>query len=130
MSRVESRSGTVEATPRKRLTFWQKVDVLKRQHYWCATVGCITTIGLSGGAPAEFDHVLPLELGGDDDLDNVQALCIPCHKAKTREDIKRIRKAARLRRDADPETRRKSPRPLRSRGFSRDPLSWKGNNEK
>ncbi|WP_308377906.1 HNH endonuclease signature motif containing protein [Streptomyces sp. ISL-98] len=35
----------------------------------------------------DVDHVLPLALGGEDTDDNVQPLCRPCHRLKTREDF-------------------------------------------
>jgi 5-methylcytosine-specific restriction enzyme A len=35
---------------------------------------------------AEVDHVLPKAKGGDDDIDNLQAICTDCHKAKTMTD--------------------------------------------
>lgn len=31
----------------------------------------------------EVDHKTPKAKGGDDSLHNLQAICIPCHKAKT-----------------------------------------------
>jgi len=31
----------------------------------------------------ELDHIVPLVDGGSHDLDNLQTLCTPCHKAKT-----------------------------------------------
>ncbi len=31
----------------------------------------------------EVDHVIPKAQGGKDRLSNVQAICTPCHKAKT-----------------------------------------------
>lgn len=31
----------------------------------------------------EVDHVIPKAQGGADRLDNLQALCAPCHAAKT-----------------------------------------------
>lgn len=31
----------------------------------------------------EVDHVIPKSQGGTDDDDNLQAICDPCHKAKT-----------------------------------------------
>lgn len=31
----------------------------------------------------EVDHITPKAKGGTDDPDNLQAICIPCHKAKT-----------------------------------------------
>lgn len=39
----------------------------------------------------ECDHIVPLWEGGTDDEDNLQLLCRPCHKAKTREEA--VRKA-------------------------------------
>ncbi|WP_342749401.1 MULTISPECIES: HNH endonuclease signature motif containing protein [Streptomyces] len=35
----------------------------------------------------DVDHMQPLALGGTDTDSNVQPLCRPCHKAKTREDF-------------------------------------------
>ena len=29
------------------------------------------------------DHIIPSSLGGGDDLDNLQAVCGPCHVSKT-----------------------------------------------
>lgn len=31
----------------------------------------------------EVDHIVPIHLGGSDDLANLQPLCAPCHAAKT-----------------------------------------------
>lgn len=42
----------------------------------CKLQGCVT--------PAtECDHVTPKAKGGTDDLDNLQAICSPCHQEKT-----------------------------------------------
>lgn len=51
---------------------------------------------VGGAAGLEWDHVLPLEMGGDDELDNLQPLCRPCHRAKTRQDAGHIAKARRM----------------------------------
>jgi 5-methylcytosine-specific restriction endonuclease McrA len=29
-----------------------------------------------------YDHIIPDRMGGRNDLDNAQVLCVPCHKAK------------------------------------------------
>lgn len=65
--------------------------------------------------PFEIDHITPLELGGHEGPHNLQALCIPCHKAKTKLDVARIAKAKRQAKLLKP--REKSKRPIRSRGF-------------
>ena len=61
------------------------------------------------------DHILPLDLGGKTEFENLQILCkTPCHIIKTAQDIKRIAKARRLR------TPRKAPkRKLQSGGFDK-----------
>ena len=41
----------------------------------------------------EADHILPVVEGGDSNLDNMRTLCIPCHRAVTRE--LRVRRSAR-----------------------------------
>lgn len=48
----------------------------------------------------EWDHVIPLALGGTDTLDNLQPLCRPCHRAKTGTDKGHIAKAGRMNRRA------------------------------
>jgi 5-methylcytosine-specific restriction protein A len=35
----------------------------------------------------DVDHVIPLARGGQDVDSNIQALCRPCHKLKTRSDF-------------------------------------------
>ncbi len=35
----------------------------------------------------DVDHITPLAKGGEDVAGNVQLLCRPCHKAKTRRDF-------------------------------------------
>ena len=67
----------------------------------------------------EFDHDLPDVLGGDNSLDNCRAICVRCHKHKTKGDIRQTRKADRQR-DKNNGT---FPKPIgnariQSRGFS------------
>ena len=38
-------------------------------------------------AATAIDHIIPLSHGGTDDDGNTQALCEPCHEAKTRRDM-------------------------------------------
>ena len=37
----------------------------------------------------EVDHIIPLYKGGSNDQDNLQGLCVECHKAKTVTDCNR-----------------------------------------
>ena len=50
--------------------------ILIRDNYTCRVCG-LTTKDL------EVDHIINIAQGGTDDDGNLQALCIPCHKAKT-----------------------------------------------
>jgi 5-methylcytosine-specific restriction protein A len=42
-------------------------------------------------AASEVDHIIAKGLGGTDDTDNLQSICKPCHKRKTKEDVRAIR---------------------------------------
>ena len=49
------------------------------------------------GKAWDIDHILPLALGGTNELENLQILCKPCHHSKTSQsDIPRIAKTKRL----------------------------------
>lgn len=52
---------------------------------------------LQPGSRWEVDHVVPLALGGRDEVCNLQVLCVACHGGKTaREDLPAIAKARRV----------------------------------
>lgn len=80
-----------EAHCRRRPSVELKRRILESQQGCC--LSCGKELGL-----VEFDHVIPLGLGGDNAADNWAAVCPPCHKSKTRSDLKRIAKAKRQRR--------------------------------
>jgi 5-methylcytosine-specific restriction protein A len=52
---------------------------------------------VGGRLRAEFDHIIPLILGGENRETNLQLLCHECHKAKTQLDVKLKAKVARVR---------------------------------
>lgn len=66
-----------------------KVRVYLRAKGICAT--CTLTT-LSG----QYDHIIPLILGGEHRETNLQWLCVPCHAAKTKRDVKIKAKVARV----------------------------------
>jgi len=105
----------VEATPRKAMTPARRRRVRERQGDLCACDGCVELW-------VDVDHVVPLELGGADDDENLEGLCKAHHKEKTKADAKRIAKARRLRKREAGEKRRrgreiKSNPKIRSAGF-------------
>jgi 5-methylcytosine-specific restriction protein A len=48
-------------------------------------------------ATGQYDHIIPLIIGGENRESNLQFLCTPCHKAKTKLDVKLKAKVARVR---------------------------------
>jgi 5-methylcytosine-specific restriction endonuclease McrA len=80
-----------------------KQDALKRSGIKCEASGprygleegqrcnCSLSLGV------QYDHDVPDQLGGDNSLENCRAICVQCHKIKTRGDIQQIRKSDRMR---------------------------------
>jgi 5-methylcytosine-specific restriction protein A len=56
----------------------------------CAKCGVEAAVG-------QYDHAISLILGGENRESNLQFLCTPCHKAKTKLDVKLKAKVARVR---------------------------------
>lgn len=69
--------------------------------------------------PAEYDHAIPLILGGPNCESNLQLLCVPCHRAKTKIDVKLKAKVARVRKKHLSIAR--SRQKIQSPGFSKAP---------
>jgi 5-methylcytosine-specific restriction protein A len=55
------------------------------------------TRAITGKLRAEFDHMIPLIIGGSHRENNIQLLCHECHAAKTKLDVKLKAKVARVR---------------------------------
>jgi 5-methylcytosine-specific restriction protein A len=76
---------------------------------------CYLCSGRIGADQAwEIEHVVPWELTHDNSDDNLRLAHAKCHKAKTADDIRGIRKADRIKAKHDG-TYPPSPNPLRSR---------------
>ena len=69
--------------------------IVERQQGACALCGCLLGPGFT-----EFDHPPPLALreasSDPNDPALLQALCLPCHRSKTGDDLRSIAKAKRL----------------------------------
>src|SRR6516162_4946464 len=118
----------LDGVPRQRLTAEERILLLERQHELCAgpcgeSLVWQVVDGRPVYGPMVDEHLLPLALGGSNDLANRALLCVPCAREKTRTDRKAIAKVARIRRRmfGDPRPKRK----IRSRGFPRDPWHWR-----
>lgn len=76
---------------RKKFTPAAKAAIVEAQGGRCTLCQC-------EGGPWEYDHVIPLALGGQDIVENLEAVCQPCHRIKTKGDVKMIAKAKRQKR--------------------------------
>lgn len=100
----------VEATPRLSVSPARRKRVLEAHGGRCYYPGCEETHGL------EFEHVIPLWMGGKDDDSNTAPMCSPHHKAKTATDAKMRAKVKRIiKRDTEPQ----KPSRLQGRGFDK-----------
>lgn len=99
---------------RRYLTDAERRELLLRQHGLCAAPNCLSE------GPFEADHTIPHVW---DDKKPDQLLCVPCHRAKTKRDVKAIAKVKRIVRGP-----KQPKRKLRSRGFDKS-LSKKMNGE-
>jgi len=73
---------------RRYLTASELHAMLQRQHGLCASPDCMSE------GPFEADHFACVALGNASKPD--QLLCVPCHRAKTKRDIKAIAKVRRI----------------------------------
>ncbi|MDP9809406.1 5-methylcytosine-specific restriction endonuclease McrA [Rhizobium tibeticum] len=89
--------------PRTEFARKTKQQALTRSGHRCEATG--TRYGFEEGQRCncslslgvQFDHDVPDQLGGDNGLENCRAICVQCHKHKTRNDIQQIRKSDRQR---------------------------------
>lgn len=70
------------------LSTYARIKVRARDHGVCEACGSV-------GGEWEADHRVPLAEGGTNDLSNYRTLCIPCHRAATRELAARMARARR-----------------------------------
>ena len=76
-------------------TIWRD-KILIKQKSKCAGKDCAKLHNgkkLMVNIRSDFDHIIPLALGGKHKLSNIQALCPGCHRLKTREDRYKISQA-------------------------------------
>lgn len=108
---------------RKRWSKKQRAEIFAENGGRCYLCG----EKIPAGEEYDLDHVLALDLTGPDDPGNLKPAHKGCHREKTAEDIRRIAKARRIRRDLDPETRRvpKKRIPHRKQPWPSRPMNWR-----
>lgn len=85
----KQKTGRAEGSPQRRGAYRKYVmarDSIKNPDGTPSrTVPCASCGTHDDVANMDADHIVPLSHGGDDHPTNMQALCRPCHKAKTAE---------------------------------------------
>lgn len=97
-------------TRRCYLTAKAKAEIHHDQNGCCAECGDWIML-----AETEWDHILPLCLGGLND-NNWQGLCCKCHSAKTKKEAGMRAKADRQRKSYEGTKKRRGPK-MQSRSF-------------
>lgn len=72
---------TLKPVPRKSLNRSSKREMMSRQKNRCRF--CQSKITLEPYCNADADHIIPINYGGKTNLDNMQLLCVGCHRHKT-----------------------------------------------
>jgi hypothetical protein len=66
---------------RRSMTEPERRLVLEKQENKCSGINCKLTS--MSGHPYDIDHKIPIQFGGTDEHNNLQALCTECHRNKT-----------------------------------------------
>lgn len=77
---LQAKAGTTEME-RGRAWMAKRERVALRFNYLCAHCGLVWR-----KSHDQIDHIVPREQGGSNDEANLQPLCDPCHKAKTKQE--------------------------------------------
>jgi 5-methylcytosine-specific restriction endonuclease McrA len=83
----------LDSEKKDRVSSWEwelkRMKVFARDDNACRSCGSKESL--------EVDHIIPVALGGYEDLDNLQTLCYDCHKKKTVQDNEKVRRVKKTR---------------------------------
>jgi 5-methylcytosine-specific restriction endonuclease McrA len=97
---------------RKQFSATVRRRILERHNKRCA----MCQVEITPATGCEYDHHIPLSIGGDDTEANLRPVCVRCHRLKSKADTTR---AAKTKRQEDKAlTKPAARRPIKSRGFS------------
>jgi 5-methylcytosine-specific restriction protein A len=77
---------------RRRMTSLRRARIFDSHGGTCHLCG----VKIAVGEAWEAEHIIALEISGDDSDDNLAPAHVACHRAKTAEDVGRIAKARRV----------------------------------
>lgn len=81
---AEYRQGCFDRAASRRALILNAKGAFTRKEFeeLCDLYGSICLACGANGVPLEADHVIPISLGGANDISNIQPLCMPCNRAK------------------------------------------------
>ena len=92
---------------RRGFTARQRHEIASRQNWLCNICKCDLY-----GVRFDVDHIHRIDALGKHEPSNFQALCVPCHAAKTRVDNFEAKKGRRIRGELKPRAKKKIPQPV------------------
>jgi 5-methylcytosine-specific restriction endonuclease McrA len=99
------------AVARKTFSAAARMRVLTKHGRKCA----MCQVEITPATGCEYDHHVPISIGGDDTEANLRPVCVRCHRMKSAADTTR---AAKTKRQASKALTRPAPKvALKSRGF-------------
>lgn len=81
----------IKSEPRKYLNSMDKQQLLRDQNYKCNL--CENVIKIYPFSTSDADHIIPISLGGKTSIENIQLLCISCHREKSARELTCIEKS-------------------------------------
>ena len=76
----------LKSEPRKFLKPMEKQKLLRDQNYECNF--CDNRIKLYPYSTCDSDHIIPIHIGGKTTIENMQLLCVSCHRQKSARELK------------------------------------------
>jgi 5-methylcytosine-specific restriction endonuclease McrA len=73
-----------------KVTAGDLVNLLAKQNGWNESCRCALCGHLAGKDLMQLDHIMPIALGGLNEIENMQFLCADCHVVKTTNERKHI----------------------------------------
>lgn len=71
---------------------WQKIKRRVSPHVYCKTPACCYYCGNLFEGDQTIDHVIPIALGGTNELDNLVPCCMTCNRSKGMKTVEEFRR--------------------------------------
>ena len=81
---------SMESSPRERIDSETIAKLMEDQESTC--IMCHSEVSIDPRySNADVDHIIPLHIGGNNSIKNLQILCVPCHRRKSALERRKVR---------------------------------------